>query len=202
MKISKSFLVIGVVAFVLASCGKTDTKVPSEPTTSSPTSPVTSSSVSGTSLNPSATNGVATPDTLKAINANAEERQRIAKLDKLTEENLKTQTAIRDGKTILNDRTLFANYLKSKGVDTSKKLLEGISELKEFAKKSGIELTDADIRTVMYATDAENKGWDMCGEFKANKDKMDGKNEYFATLEALCPSLDTVTKTPEPVPQK
>lgn len=147
------------------------------------------------------TGGVATPDVLSKINVEAEERQRIAKLDKLTEENLKTQTVVKDGKTILNDRRLFANYLKSKGVDSAKKLLDGMVELNEFAKKSNIELTPADIRTIMYATDAENKGWDMCGEFKANQDKLDKKNQFYATLETVCPSLGAVTGVPATPPK-
>lgn len=52
------------------------------------------------------------PEELTKINLETEERQRIAKLDTLSADNIKTQTETKDGKTILKDRRLLINFLK------------------------------------------------------------------------------------------
>lgn len=171
MKLLHTIALVGVATLVLTSCfGKTDdTKTGTENTESIEN-----------------LNGMPSPELLKKINAEAEERQRVAKLDTLTADNLKTQTESKNGKTILKDRRLMINYMVSKKVDSSKELIDRLEEVQSFAKKEGVELNESDILTIIASTDVKVETWDLCGEFKTSRKNLDAKNAFYGKISQFC----------------
>lgn len=122
----------------------------------------------------------------QAVDKAAIEQQRIAKLDKLTDDNLSTQVETKDGKKTLKDRRLFVNYFKSENVNTSAKLIAALEKVESFAKKSGVELSESDILVMIAGSQIENPGWNVCGNFQATKKDLDSKNKYYAYIEKTC----------------
>ncbi len=178
MNISQALIIVGLSTIVLTSCfGKTANEE----------KPKVIKGVSQNNLPTSTSSGMTQEETLRSVNAAKEERERLLRIDTLTAENLKTQTEEKDGKTTLKDRRLFINYIKSKNITTAKELLEHMWKVKKFLNDSKITLTEPDILTIIGITDAENTNWDMCGEFYNSKSKLDSKNEFYLTIDKLCP---------------
>lgn len=123
---------------------------------------------------------------VQKIKDQASMQEKLDRLDTLTEENLKTQTETVNGVTTLRDRRLFVNYLKSKRVDTAKMLFSQLGTVRDFAKKSGVPLSESDTMTIIAASDVENTNWDMCGEFAATRESLDSKNEFYPIVSQLC----------------
>lgn len=171
MKLISTIALIGVTTLVLTSCfGKTDDTKDGAQNTESIEN----------------LNGMPSPELLKKINAQAEEQQRVAKLDTLTADNLKTQTESKNGKTMLRDRRLFINYMVAKKVDESKELISRLEEVQSFAQKEGVELNESDILTIIASTDVKMENWDLCGEFRISKKDLDSKNEFYRYISQFC----------------
>lgn len=127
-----------------------------------------------------------------------EERQRIAKLNTLSADNIKTQIESKDSKNMLKDRRLLINYLKNKQVSSVKNLVSGLGDIDTFLKQQKIEFTDADIMTIMAGVDVENTSWDMCGDYMQKSSTLDAKNRFVTILASVC---DTSVVNPL-IPQK
>lgn len=184
MKLIQTIVLVGFSTMLLTSCfGKTETEKKPEVITG----------VSQNSLpNPIGTGtGSVEEEKLHSVNVAAEERQRLLKIDTLTDANIKTQTEEKNGKTVLKDRRLFINYIKSKNVNTSKEMIERMGEIKKFASESKVTLSEADNMTIIGIVNMENTKWDMCGEFYNSKAKLDAKNEFYIVIDKLCPPIVT-----------
>lgn len=116
----------------------------------------------------------------------ATEQQRVAKLEKLTSDNLSTQVEEKDGKIVLKDRRLFVNYFKSENVNTSAKLITALEKVEKFAKSQGVELNESDILVMIAGSQIENPSWNICGNFSATKKDLDTKNKYYGYIDKLC----------------
>lgn len=138
------------------------------------------------------------PEVLSKINMETEERQRVAKLNKLSADNIKTQIETKDSKNTLKDRRLLINYLKNKQVNSVKNLVSGFDDIDTFLKEQKIEFTDADVMTIMAGVDVENTAWDMCGDYIQKSSTLDQKNRFVAILASVC---DTSAVNPL-LPQK
>ncbi len=176
MKPIKLTLVTFASALLLASCfGKED----------SGKAGVGTPSPNGGAESPAPTQ--ASPENSPArIEAEAKERARVSKLSELTSENLQTQLDTKGGKKTLFDRRLFINYLISKNVSTVPKLFEGLSEIKRFLQKQGIELTEPDILVIIAGSQIENPVWSVCGSYSATKKTLDSKNEFYPYVAKMC----------------
>jgi len=171
MKILQTLAIVGVTTLVLTSCfGKTDS----------------GAKVGDQDDKLETVNGMPSPALLKKINAQAEEQQRISKLDTLTSDNFKTQVESKNGKNVLKDRRLFVNYMVSKGVRSSKDLISRLGEVQSFAKKEGVDLNESDIMTIIASTDVRVESWDLCSEFKDSRKNLDSKNEFYAYVLKFC----------------
>lgn len=137
-------------------------------------------------------------EVLRKVNTETEERQRIAKLNTLSADNIKTQIESKDSKNTLKDRRLLINYLKNKQVSSVKNLVSGLGDIDTFLKDQKIEFTDADIMTVMAGVDVENTSWDMCGDYIQKSSTLDAKNRFVTILASVC---DTSAVNPL-LPQK
>ncbi len=119
-----------------------------------------------------------------ASQAAVTEQQRINNLDKLTSDNLDTQTETKDGKKILKDRRLFINNFKSEGVNTAAKLISALERVEKFTKGEGVTLNDSDI--IVMITASEDSSWNVCGSFNATKKDLDAKNKYYGYIDKIC----------------
>ncbi len=108
MKFFQLLVIIGVSTIIFASCGKKEV-----------VAPVVSEKIATTAD----LSAIPTPAVRDQINAEAVERERINNLNTLTEDNIKTQTEVQDGKTILKDRRLLVNYLTAEDVNSSESLM-------------------------------------------------------------------------------
>lgn len=171
MKLLQTLAIVGVTTLMLTSCfGKTDSGIKSD-------------SQDGKS---ESVNGMPSEALLKKINVQAEEQQRVSKLDTLTSDNFKTQVESKDGKNVLRDRRLFVNYMVSKGVRSSKDLISRLGEVQSFAKKEGVDLNESDIMTIIASTDVRVESWDLCSEFKDARKNLDSKNEFYSYILKFC----------------
>lgn len=99
-----------------------------------------------------------------------------------------TQIDSQGGKKVLKDRRLFVNYMKSKDVNSVKELISKLEDIESTLKKSGVEVTDADINVMIAGAQIENKSWSICGDLGANKN-FDTKNKYYTMISAQCNPL-------------
>ncbi len=123
------------------------------------------------------------PDATKKATA---ERKRIEKLDTLTTDNLETQMVTQSGKTVLGNRSLFMNYIKSEKVDTSAKLMAALEKVTSFAQKNGVELNESDFKSLIAGTQRDNPSWNVCGNFNTTKKDLDNKSKYYEYILKYC----------------
>jgi hypothetical protein len=123
------------------------------------------------------------PDAIKKA---ATERKRVEKLNTLTPSNLETQMVTQSGKTVLGDRTLFMNYIKSEKVDTSARLMVALEKVTSFAQKNGVELNETDFRSLIASSQSNNPSWNVCGNFNATKKDLDSKSKYYEYILKYC----------------
>lgn len=124
--------------------------------------------------------------TPEAREAQYKEESRVATLSKLTDDNLATQVEEKDGKKILKDRRLFVNYFKAQNVNSSEKLIDALGKVESFAKSNGVELNESDIMVMIAGSQIENPTWNVCGDFNANKSKLDSGNKFYGYIAKMC----------------
>ncbi len=133
-------------------------------------------------------NGVPSPEMVQKIKDDAAKQEQLDRLDTLTESHLKTQTETLNGVTVLRDRKLFINYMKSKQVDTVNELLRELGVVQVFLKQAGVRFSKPDIMTIIVSLDSENTKWDMCAELAQSKNQLKQNNEYMLVISEWCQS--------------